>query len=124
EGFDTSHAGGEHKAFEGLAHPVADIVLHYRHYIDSCIRQDHTEDQTSHWNLQIDFLVDTYLDYCAQDSGNGMPNSKDLPSVPPLDMDMTDCPSLNNVELIDIFRQHCSSLQPIVSHRFPNKTLV
>lgn len=25
EGFDMSHAGGEHEAFEGLAHQVADI---------------------------------------------------------------------------------------------------
>ncbi|KAG2351239.1 hypothetical protein BDR07DRAFT_1490849 [Suillus spraguei] len=49
ECFDMSHAGGEHEAFKGSAHQVADIGGY--HYIDPCIHGDRTEDQTSHWNL-------------------------------------------------------------------------
>ncbi|KAG1722698.1 hypothetical protein EDB19DRAFT_1645644 [Suillus lakei] len=122
EGFDMSHAGGENEAFEGLAHQVADIGG-YR-YIDPRDCRDRTENLTSHWNIQVDCLMDAYLDYHARDSGNGMPNPEDLPSVLPLHMDMMDCPSLNNIELIDLFRRRRSSLQPIASHRFPNETLI
>ncbi|KIK35773.1 hypothetical protein CY34DRAFT_95515 [Suillus luteus UH-Slu-Lm8-n1] len=78
EGFDLSHAGGEHEAFEGLTHQLADLTGQYvfttmcdssnvntycSHHIDPRSRGEWTEDQTAHWNLQMDRLVDAYLNY-------------------------------------------------------------
>ncbi|KAG2031724.1 hypothetical protein BDR03DRAFT_875348 [Suillus americanus] len=61
EGMDLSHAGGEYEAFEGLADQIVDLSG-YR-YIDPCTQEEHTEIQMNHWHLQIDLLVDAYLDY-------------------------------------------------------------
>ncbi|KAG1857137.1 hypothetical protein F4604DRAFT_1527414, partial [Suillus subluteus] len=61
EGMDLNHAGREHEAFEGLTDQIMDLSG-YR-YIDPCTREGCTEIQMNHWDLQIDLLVDTYLDY-------------------------------------------------------------
>ncbi|KAG1800234.1 uncharacterized protein HD556DRAFT_1230311 [Suillus plorans] len=99
EGMDMSHAGGEYEAFEGLTEQIADVSGY--HYVDLRTRQDRTENQTEHWHLQLDLLVNAYLDYHSCDSGDGMPILEDELLEPPLD----DSPSvsLTNIELIDLF---------------------
>jgi hypothetical protein len=71
-------------------------------YVDHRTRQDRTENQTDHWDLQLDLLVDAYLDYRSRDSGDGMPTFED--PDPPLH----DPPnvSLTNIELIDTFSMY------------------
>ncbi|KAG1843989.1 hypothetical protein C8R48DRAFT_618306 [Suillus tomentosus] len=71
EAFDLSHAGGEHEAFEDLAHQLADLTG----YIVVSLQCINT--QTAHWGLQIDRLVDAYLNYRSRDSGDGMPDISD-----------------------------------------------
>jgi hypothetical protein len=46
-------------------------------------------------------LVEAYLDYCHRDLGDGMPNCNGIPAVSP--SDDTECVSLSEIELIDIF---------------------
>lgn len=93
------------------------------HYIDPHTHQDCTEDQTSHWNLQINHIVDAYLDYHAWDFSNGLPNPKDFPSIPPSDIDPMDCTLLNDIELIvyiiTLFQSIISFFhraEPLLSH--------
>jgi hypothetical protein len=106
-------------------------------YINHHTREDRTENQTTHWQLQIDLLVDDYLDYHFRDSGDGLPAFDDMSAEPLLDDSSS--VSLTNIELIDLFsmfhkvpilcansfleRSH-SSLQSQPSHRYPNETLI
>jgi len=106
-------------------------------YIDHRTREDRTENQTTHWQLQIDLLVDAYLDYRFRDSGDGLPAFDDMSAEPLLDDSSS--VSLTNIELIDLFsmfhkvpilcansfleRSH-SSLRSQPSHRYPNETLI
>ncbi|KAG1733396.1 uncharacterized protein EDB91DRAFT_1057552 [Suillus paluster] len=119
EGMELSHASGEHEAFEGLAGQIADLSGH--RYIDPRTREDHTESQTNHWHLQIDLLVDAYLDYRFHDSGDSLPTFDDMSAEPLLD-DSSGV-SLTNIELIDLFSTH-SSPQSHPFHRYPNETLI
>ncbi|KAG1724777.1 hypothetical protein EDB19DRAFT_1644330 [Suillus lakei] len=117
EGFDLSHAGGEYEAFKGLTHQLADLTGH--HHIDPRSWGERTEDQTAHWNLQMDRLVDAYLNYRSRDSGDGMPAMSDQ------DLSGVDASfSINNIELIDIFTRTHTHLQPLPSHQYPNETLI
>ncbi|KAG0693652.1 hypothetical protein DFH29DRAFT_1007058 [Suillus ampliporus] len=104
EGLDMSHAGGEYKAFEGLAHEVAGISR--CRYVDPCTRSDCIENETDHWNIQMDLLVEAYLDYRYCDSGDGVPHNGMPPS--PSDHDGQRV-SLNEIELIDIFTLKCDT---------------
>ncbi|KAG2048300.1 hypothetical protein BDR06DRAFT_984879 [Suillus hirtellus] len=73
----------------------------------------------------MDLLVEAYLDYCYQDSGNGMPHLDETCAPSPLDiLDDTQCVSLSDIELIDIFKQKHSSLQSQPFHKYPNETLI
>ncbi|KIK20392.1 hypothetical protein PISMIDRAFT_105862 [Pisolithus microcarpus 441] len=76
EAFALSHEGGEHEAFEDLARQLAD-VRGVRH-ADSRTRRDRVELQTEHWTLQMDRLVDAYLDYSSRDTGDGLPVAGEL----------------------------------------------
>ncbi|KAG2033749.1 hypothetical protein BDR03DRAFT_1014021 [Suillus americanus] len=96
EGIEFSHIGGEYEAFKGLAEQIADIGGYC--YVDHCTQQDCTENQTDHWDLQFDLLVDAYLDYHSHDSGDGMPTFED--PEPPLHYPPS--VSLTNIELIDM----------------------
>ncbi|KAG2337512.1 hypothetical protein BDR05DRAFT_895151 [Suillus weaverae] len=78
EGVELSHGGGEHEAFEGLAGQIVDLNG-YR-YTDPHTREDYTEYQTDHWNLEMDLLVDAYLDYRFRDSGDSFPTFDDMPA--------------------------------------------
>ncbi|KAG2351794.1 hypothetical protein BDR07DRAFT_1258018, partial [Suillus spraguei] len=120
EGMELSHAGGEYEAFEGLAGQIADLGG-YR-YIDHRTREDRTESRTNHWQLQIDLLVDAYLDYRFRDSGDGLPTFDDMSAEPLLDDSSS--VSLTNIELIDLFKRSHSSLRSQPSHRYPNETLI
>ncbi|KAG2335915.1 hypothetical protein BDR05DRAFT_897480 [Suillus weaverae] len=119
EGMELSYASGEHEALEGLAGQIADLGGYY--YINSCTQEGCTESQMNHWHLQIDLLVDTYLDYHFRDSGDGLPTFDNISAEPLLDDSSS--VSLTNIELIDLFSIH-SSLQLQPSHRYPNKTLI
>lgn len=107
-------------------------------YIDHRTREDRTESQTNHWQLQLDLLVDAYLDYRFRDSGDSLPTFDDMSAEPLLDDSSS--VSLTNIELIDLFsmfnessnssransfleRSH-SSLRSQPSHRYPNETLI
>lgn len=78
------------------------------HYHDHRIRRDRIEDQMVHWNLQIDRLVAAYLEYRSRDSGDGMPILGDIADGPLLDT--TDCLSIDDIELVDIFSKYQSPL--------------
>ncbi|KIK33049.1 hypothetical protein CY34DRAFT_38119, partial [Suillus luteus UH-Slu-Lm8-n1] len=91
-------------------------------YHDHRIRRDRIEDQMVHWNLQIDRLVAAYLEYRSRDSGDGMPILGDIADGPLLDT--TDCLSIDDIELVDIFKRTRSSFRSPVSHRYPNETLI
>ncbi|KAG2054421.1 hypothetical protein BDR06DRAFT_863415, partial [Suillus hirtellus] len=96
EAFDLSHAGGEHEAFEDLAHQLADLTGY--HHIDPQIQGECIDTQTAHWGLQIDHLIDAYLDYHSQDSGDGMSYISDQ-VLSGVDASF----SINEIELIDTF---------------------
>ncbi|KAG0696140.1 hypothetical protein DFH29DRAFT_813371 [Suillus ampliporus] len=100
EGKDLSHEGGEYKAFKGLAH----------HYVDPHTCRDHIDVQNTNWNIQMEHLVNAYLDYHTQDCDNGMPSAsnEDKPIH-----NHTDNLSLWNTELIDIFSNFFLSLHGI-----------
>lgn len=67
--------------------------------MDPRTRHDRIEIQTGHWDNQLDVLVDTYLDYCARDEGNGMPSIPDTAIM----SDGLNSLSLADIELVDIF---------------------
>ncbi|KAG1885851.1 uncharacterized protein F5891DRAFT_909401, partial [Suillus fuscotomentosus] len=117
EAFDLSHAGGEHEAFEDLAHQLADLTGY--HHIDPRIRGERIDTQTAHWGLQIDRLVDAYLNYRSRDSGDGMPDISDQ-VLSGVDASF----SINEIELIDTFTRRRSHLRPLPSHQYPNETLI
>lgn len=73
------------------------------HYVDPRTRQDRTENQTAQWDLQLDLLVDAYLDYRSRDSGDGWPNVEETPMEPPSDTSPQASVSLIDIELIDLF---------------------
>lgn len=94
EAFDPSHAGGEHEAFEGLAHQLADLTgqyvfkamcylfqsnTHCSHHNDIRIWGEQIETQTTHW--------------------------------------------LTHLSLSFAGRRH-SHLQPLLSHQYLNETLI
>ncbi|KAG2152785.1 hypothetical protein DEU56DRAFT_868810 [Suillus clintonianus] len=61
---------------------ILSLIPYTSRYVDLRTRQDRTENQTDQWDLQLDQLVDAYLDYRSRDSGDGMPTFKD--PEPPL----------------------------------------
>ncbi|KAG2130280.1 uncharacterized protein EDB93DRAFT_1094973 [Suillus bovinus] len=77
EGLDLSHEGGKYEALQGLSHQMADLSGFC--YMDPRTQHDCIELQTSHWDMQMNQLVNAYLDYRSRDSGDGMPS---LPSYP------------------------------------------
>ncbi|KAG2337880.1 hypothetical protein BDR05DRAFT_857660, partial [Suillus weaverae] len=118
EGMDFSHEGGEQEAFEGLAQQMADLSGCC--YVDSHTHTDGIEVQNEHWGVQIEQLVSVYLDYRIQDSCNGMPSI-----LPPGETTLnSDCVSLKNIKLVDIFGKKHTSLQPCPSHHYLNETLI
>ncbi|KAG1864585.1 hypothetical protein C8R48DRAFT_601837 [Suillus tomentosus] len=119
EGADLSHEGGEYEVFEGLAQQMADISG--RCYVDPCTCKDRIDVQNVNWNVQMEHLVHTYLDYRTRDCGNGMPSasSENEPTCHHVDN-----LSLQNIELINIFSRKCASVQPQAFHKFPNESLV
>ena len=101
-------------------------------YIDPCTRQDRTENRTTQWDLQLDLLVDAYLDYCSRDSGDGWPNVEETPSMePPSDTSPQAGVSLIDIELIDLFSVYDEEpllhrliyLQSEANHLFLNRSL-
>ncbi|KAF8883571.1 hypothetical protein BD779DRAFT_1417169, partial [Infundibulicybe gibba] len=70
EGFDISHEGGEHEVFEELAE---EINFMSGRKPDTRTRTDRIEIQNAHWELQWEHLVDAYLTYRMNDSGDGLP---------------------------------------------------
>ncbi|KAG1720810.1 hypothetical protein EDB19DRAFT_1646875 [Suillus lakei] len=118
EGLDLSHKGGEYEAFEGLSHTMADLSGF--HYVDSRTRHDCVELHTNEWDMQMDWLVDAYLDYWFRDSGDGMPLLVPVgpDNIPPLN---DFCPGLSNIELVDTF---CMCLLFLPYHKYPNETLI
>ncbi|KAG1758478.1 hypothetical protein EDD22DRAFT_737002, partial [Suillus occidentalis] len=98
EGEDFSHEGREYEAFEGLAQQMADLSGFC--YVDPRTCKDHINVQNANWNIQMEHLVNAYLDYHARDCGDGMPSAsnEDEPML-----NNTDGLSLQNIELIDVF---------------------
>ncbi|KAF9231998.1 hypothetical protein BU15DRAFT_55520 [Melanogaster broomeanus] len=116
EGLDLSHEGGEYFAFSDLGEQMA--ALSGRRYFDPHTHQDRVEAQNDHWGLQIEKLVDAYLQYRTQE------NAYVLPPIPHASTPGTETSAtpfrIDNIELMDIF----SSLLPQPSHEYPNETLV
>lgn len=114
------------------------LTPHNSRYTDHRTRHDRTENQTAHWDIQIGHLVDAYLDYRSRSAENGMPTFNE-PLMVPSSSD-TQCLSLSNIELVDLFRmydglrpainanlfseQSRSSPQSLLSHKYPNETLI
>ncbi|KAG1882317.1 hypothetical protein F4604DRAFT_1577339 [Suillus subluteus] len=69
-------------------------------YVDPCTCSNHIENETNHWNTQMDLLVETYLDYRYRDLGDGMPH---IDGMPPSPSDHDVC---------------------IPYHQYPNETLI
>lgn len=69
-------------------------------------RRDRIENQNSQWELQIDQLVDAYLDYRAQDCTDGIPMQSDATDL--------GVQTPFSVDSIDVFCKFYSSL-----HRIP-----
>ncbi|KAG1765462.1 hypothetical protein EV702DRAFT_1182484 [Suillus placidus] len=105
EGTDLSHEGEEHEAFSGLSEQVA--LLSGCRYVDPHTCHDCIKVETSNWMNQINVLVDTYLDYCAQDKGNGMPSIPETVLTP----DEHDCPPSLTLN----YYLGCSPLYPLVA---------
>ena len=63
--------------------------------VDHRDRRDRIEIQNSNWDLQMDRLVEAYLDYREWDGGDGMPNQ------PPTTSQQTGTPF--EIELLDVF---------------------
>ncbi|KAG1837074.1 hypothetical protein C8R48DRAFT_582763, partial [Suillus tomentosus] len=120
EGLDLSHEGGKYEALQGLSRTMADLSG-FR-YVDPKTRHDRIELQTSHWDMQMDWLVNAYLDYRSRDSGNGIPSLASVVSNE--DPSLNAVPVLTNIELIDTFFRRQDSFQASLSHRYPNKTLI
>ncbi|KAI6029498.1 hypothetical protein BKA83DRAFT_4489460 [Pisolithus microcarpus] len=113
EAFALSHEGGEHKAFEDLAWQLADV--HGVCHADSRTQCNRVELQTEHWMLQMDRLVDAYLDYSSRDTGDGLLVTRELE-------DRTQC--LTDIELVDLFGW-CLAMLPHKSHHlYPNEVLI
>jgi hypothetical protein len=109
--------------------------MHASRYVDPCTRTDRIDIQNANWNLQMEHLVNAYLDYRTRGCGDGMPSvSRD---EHPCNADNL---ILQNIELVDIFSnvfllrrrivfnnmtgRTCASLQPLPSHKFPNESLI
>ena len=101
-------------------------------YVDPCTWQDCTENRTTQWDLQLDLLVDAYLDYRSRDSGDGWPNVEETPSMePPSDSSPQAGVSLIDIELIDLFSAYDEEpllhrliyLQSEANHLFLNRSL-
>jgi hypothetical protein len=99
--------------------------------VDDRDRRDRIENQNSNWDLQMDCLVDAYLDYREWDGGDGLPNP------PPTANHQTGIPF--QIELIDVFCKYCFSARtcrwfylakrqttfsPTAADTFPNETLI
>ncbi|KAG1816665.1 uncharacterized protein BJ212DRAFT_1271301 [Suillus subaureus] len=102
EGLDMSHAGGEFEAFKGLAREIAGINGYC--YVDPHTHTDCIENETNHWNIQMDCLVEAYLDYHHHGSEDGMPNCNGIPAPSP--SNDTQHVLLSKIELIDIFSMY------------------
>lgn len=75
--------------------------------MDPRTRHDHIKLQNNHWDMQMDKLVNAYLDYQSRDSGDGMPSSGSVVSNE--DPSLNAVPVLSNIELVDTFcRSNCS----------------
>ena len=72
------------------------MFLH-SHYTDSRTRHDRVELQTEQWMLQMDRLVDAYLNYCSHDTGDGLlvPEESEV-----------DAQCLADIELVDLFGKY------------------
>jgi hypothetical protein len=70
-------------------------------YIDPRTRTDRIENESHHWDIQIDLLVEAYLDYRHRNSGDGIPQVDEIP-LSPSDYDDQHI-SLGQIEFIDIF---------------------
>jgi hypothetical protein len=53
----------------------------------------------------MDHLVNAYLDYRARAPSDGMPIVQGMSDEQPLPVGDTECLSLNNIELVDIFSE-------------------
>ncbi|KIK25127.1 hypothetical protein PISMIDRAFT_70197, partial [Pisolithus microcarpus 441] len=113
EAFTLSHEGGEHEAFEDLARQVADA--HGVRYQDSRTRHDRIELQTEHWTLQMERLVNAYLDYRYRDTGDGLPAPEESEAG-------AQC--LTDVELVDMFTRRRATLPYKLHHLYPNEALI
>jgi hypothetical protein len=65
------------------------------HRVDYRDRRDRLTTQTEHWELQIDLLVEGYLEHRASDGGDGMPGGiarplSDQPVQPPFTVQAID----------------------------------
>ncbi|KAL4077480.1 hypothetical protein J3A83DRAFT_4087894 [Scleroderma citrinum] len=96
EPFTLSHEGGEHEAFEDLTWQVTTVHAGV-HYADLRTQHDHVELQTEHWTLQMDQLIDAYLHYHHQDTGDGLPAPEEYE---------VDTQCLTDVELVDLFSKY------------------
>ncbi|KAI6011021.1 hypothetical protein BKA83DRAFT_4132421 [Pisolithus microcarpus] len=97
--FTLSHKGGEHEAFEDLAQQVVD--MHGIRYADSRTWHNWIELQMDHWTLQMDRLVNAYLNYCYHDMGDGLP-------APEESENSAQC--LTDTELVNLFISRLSTL--------------
>ena len=73
-------------------------MLTTRQYIDSRTLADHVELQTNQWTVQLNNLVDAYLEYRAHDSGNSM-----LAATPAAPVDGAASFTLTDIEFVDMF---------------------
>ncbi|EGO22146.1 hypothetical protein SERLADRAFT_440164 [Serpula lacrymans var. lacrymans S7.9] len=119
EAIDISHEGGEHKAYDDLAKQIAELSEYS--YVDPRTRNDRLEVQNKNWEAQFDRLTSAYLDYYSHCSDSS------LPAISVYAPDLSegkDCPSLQNIELVDLFSRRQESLKPNPSHKYPNETLI
>ncbi|KIK12326.1 hypothetical protein PISMIDRAFT_121064 [Pisolithus microcarpus 441] len=112
--FTLSHKGGEHEAFEDLAQQVVD--MHGIRYADSRTWHNWIELQMDHWTLQMDRLVNAYLNYCYHDMGDGLP-------APEESENSAQC--LTDTELVNLFSKYHHAMLPYKPHHlYSNEVLI
>ncbi|RDB19588.1 hypothetical protein Hypma_013286 [Hypsizygus marmoreus] len=111
EGFGISHEGGEFEVFEDLADGLAQSIGYRR--VDHRTRRDRIEIQTGHWELQMDRLVQAFLDFRLRDGGEGTPISPgNLTNV------------VYDIEVVDSFFRRSEAIHAFPGDLYPNETLL
>jgi hypothetical protein len=84
--------------------PTDVMLVCFSRYMDPRTCTNRIEVQNANWDIQMDCLVEVYLDYHAWDCGDGMPRN----ALEELTLG-DDSLSLKNINLVDVFSKYMAS---------------